>query len=124
MLAAARLGDYKFVRSILKIDQEFVLDRDKHGRNALIWAAKKNQHKMIRTLLRWTALDILETDTDGNTPIHWASRRAHGSLIAQMLAKSEEFQGSGSTRGLLTMTNNKLHIPIDVEAGYAEWWWR
>jgi hypothetical protein len=79
----------------------------------LIEAARTGRKKVCEFLIRYGAkLNI--ADSFGDTPIHWASRRAHGSLIAQMLAKSEEFQGSGSTRGLLTMTNNKLHIPIDV----------
>ncbi len=79
----------------------------------LIEAARTGRKKVCEFLIRYGAkLNI--ADSFGDTPVHWASRRAHGSLIAQMLAKSEEFQGSRSTRGLLTMTNNKLHIPIDV----------
>ena len=124
MLAAARLGDYKFVRSILKIDQEFVLDRDKHGRNALIWAAKKNQHKMIRTLLRWTALDILETDTDGNTPIHWAC--TIGSLEALCcLVDPAENQMTGRApmdRAMLVLQNSDGSTPLHLAAagGFLE----
>ena len=79
----------------------------------LIEAARTGRKKVCEFLIRYGA-KLSIADSFGDTAIHWASRRGHGSLIVSMLAASEEYQGGGSTRNLLTKANNKLHIPLDV----------
>jgi len=54
------------------------------------------------------------THSHGDNAFHWAARRGHGSIITSMLKRSEEFQGSGSVRGILSSENNKLMTPLDV----------
>jgi predicted lactoylglutathione lyase len=79
----------------------------------LLEAARAGNRHICEFLIRYGA-KVKIADSTGDNPFHWAARRGHGTLITAMLHRSEEFQGSSSTRGCLSSENNKLLTPLDV----------
>ena len=111
---AAWWGNTNILRFLLTLGADVnVHDTSVTRSTPLLEAARAGNRQVCEFLIRYGA-KVKIADSHGDTAFHWAARRGHGTLIAVMLAKSEEFQGASSTRGVLEMDNNKLHIPLDV----------
>ena len=98
---AAWWGHTSILRFLLTLGADVnVHDTSVTRTTPLLEAARAGNRHICEFLIRYGA-KVKLSDSQGDNPFHWAARRGHGTLITAMLRRSEEFQGSSSTRGTL-----------------------
>jgi len=86
---AARDGDLKTVKKLLKRSPELVSSKDESGRTPLEWAAGMDRKDVVELLLSYHA-DVNAIDVFGATPLHAAAGKGHADIVELLLANHAE----------------------------------
>src|ERR1035441_6479191 len=87
---AAKAGDLKKVKALLKDNPELVFSKDTNGITPLYWAADRGNKDVVELLLASKA-EVNAKANDGRTPLHAASAHDdHRDVVELLLANKAE----------------------------------
>jgi len=86
---AARDGNLKKVKKILKEGKVQINKKDNHGNTALIMASREGRIKVVKYLLA-NGANINEKNNYGYTALIWASREGHIKIVKSLLANGAD----------------------------------
>jgi len=110
IIKAAKSGDIKQVKELLKTDAALVHARDKDGSTPLHCAAWKGHHEVVAFLLR-TGADVNAQNTNehwGTTPLH-AAAHANQAAIAELLIEHGAEPNAKDLAGKTPMHHTTFH---------------
>jgi len=84
-LAAARDGDVGALQALLAAGWDPRAEADRHGSNALLWAAGGGHLEACRLLAAQGCSPSAAQKRDGRTALHWAARNGHVAVVAWLV---------------------------------------